>query len=441
MAQCILTLPQFMVVTSFSLQGPPDDLPVFPEGSSIYVENENIAIQVIGGEYVPMYSFWDPSQTETKYSVKFIKLFEIIDQNQDGNYSEHDTLVPESVQALPDMSWIFSEIETAGDGTTHFNITSQGAAFTIQFANHFGTDASLKFDIIIENYDFVSNNEDVMLVLGFNLLVGESEEELTQSGNQINFGENAYFEAKSTATASGETINVGVTKGTDEGEESLAYVSYERFSGTLVHDPKIGIDTSIIPPVIDSIFFIIIPIVCVILLSGIVMSKEKYRDFLINRVIHLNTAPHRLDIEEVLENQIRSQIIDEIIEDPGIHYNEILRIIGTSPSNLAWHLDILESYKVIKKQRIGHYLIYYPYFQENPFSDMNPNIIKSKTTLEVLKTINEYPGIYMSRISQILKLNRNTIKYHIEKLLEAKLIIKRKQGRKFLLFESKEIKY
>ncbi|MHA1560913.1 MAG: winged helix-turn-helix transcriptional regulator [Promethearchaeota archaeon] len=436
-----MTLPQLKVVSSFPLYGPPDDLPVFPDGTSIYVENENIAIQVIGGEYVPMYSFWDPSQNETKYNVKFIKLFEIIDENQDGNYNEHDTLVPESVKALPDMSWLFSEIETAGDGTTHFNITSQGAAFTIQFANHFGTNASMKFDIIIENYEFVSNSENVMLVLGFNLLVGESEEELEQSGDRINFGENAYFEAESTATASGETINVGVTKGTNEGEESLAYIAYEQFNGTLVHDPKIGIDSIIIPPDTDSILFIIIPIICVILLSGLVMSKEKYRDFLINRVIHLNTEPHRLDIEEVLENQIRSQIIDEIIEDPGIHYNEILRKIGTSPSNLAWHLDILESYKVIKKQRVGHYLIYYPYFQENPFSDMNPNIIKSKTTLDVLKTICEYPGIHINKISLILKLNRKTIKYHIEKLHKAKLITMRKQGRKILLFELKEIKY
>jgi len=374
-----------------------------------------------------------------------IKMETILNKiNQDGTYTEDDSRVPDSVQALPDMSWIFSEIETAGDGTTHFNITSQGAAFTIQFANHFGTDASLKFDIIIENYEFISDSEDAMLVLGFQLLEGESEQETVQSWNRIDFGENAYFETESTANASGETINVGVTKGTDEGEESLAYLAYERFDGTLVHDPKIGIDTStiIIPPDDpDSIFFIIIPIVCVILLSGIVMSKEKYRDFLINRVIHLNTAPHRLDIEEVLENQIRSQIIDEIIEDPGIHYNEILRKIGTSPSNLAWHLDILESYKVIKKERVGHYLIYYPYFQENPFNDMNPNIIKSKTTLDVLKTICEYPGIYMNRISLILELNRKTIKYHVEKLVEAKLITKRKKKKKILLFELKEIKY
>jgi len=90
LAQCLLILPQLKVVASFPFHSPPDDLPGIPDETSIYVENENIAIQVIGGEFVPMYSFWEPSQNETKYNVKFIKLFEIIDENQDGNYTEQD---------------------------------------------------------------------------------------------------------------------------------------------------------------------------------------------------------------------------------------------------------------------------------------------------------------------------------------------------------------
>ncbi|MHA1520326.1 MAG: winged helix-turn-helix transcriptional regulator [Promethearchaeota archaeon] len=435
-------IPQIKLVSSSPFHSPPDDLPINPDDNDeIYVENEHIAIQVKGGQNVPMYSFWDPMQSETKYDVKFLFLFEIIDENQDGNYNpEDDTQVPDSTLALPAMSWLFSEIEITGDNVTHFNITSQGAAFTIQFRNHFGTNASLKFDIIIENYAFVSESEDVMLVLGFHLDAGETEEDPVQTGERIIFGEDAYFETEPTAIASGETINVGFTHGSEEGNP-LAYIAYERFAGTLVHDPTIGIDTIIVPPGINKVFFIIIPIVSVLLLSGLLMTNEKYRDFLLNRVIHMNTAPHRLDIEEVLENQIRSQIINEILEDPGIHFNELMRKIGTSPSNLVWHVDILESYKVIKKERVGHYIIYYPYIENNPFSDMNPNIVKSKTTLEVLKTINDYPGIHMNRISQMMILNRKTIKYHVDKLVEAKLITKKKQGRKYLLFVLKEIMF
>ena len=419
----------------------PPDLPDIPDDTRIYVENENIAVQVTGGQYVPMYSFWNRSHTETKYSVKFQLLFEIIDKNQDGKYNpENDTPVPDSMQALPGMSWLFSEIETAEDNTIHFNITSQGAPFTIQFRNHLGTDASLKFDIVIENYAFISDSEDAMLVLGFQLHAGETEEEAVQTGERISFGDNAYFETEPTADASGIPINVGFTQDT-EGGEPLAYIAYERFTGTLVHDPTIGIDTSTIPIDPDNIFFIIIPVVSIILLSGLLMTNERYRDFLLNRVIHLNTAPHRLDMEEVLENQIRSHIINEILEDPGIHFNELLRKMETSPSSLVWHLDILESYKVIKKERVGHYIIYYPYIERNPFTGMDPSIAKSKTTLEVLKIINDYPGIFMNMISQKLELNRKTIKYHVDKLLQAKLVTKRKQGRKFLLFVIKEIEY
>ena len=452
LAQCILILPQLKVglAQNFSSSSDaipnslsPPDLPIIPDDTNIYVENENISVQVTGGQYVPMYSFWEPSHPETKYSVKFLLLFEIIDENKDGTYNpEDDTQVIGSTQALPAMSWLFSEIKTTEDNTTHFNITSQGAPFTIQFRNYLGTDASLKFDIVIENYTFISNSEDVMLVLGFQLLAGETgeTEEAEQTGQRISFGDDAYFETEPTAIASGETIDVGFTQGA-EGGEPIAYIAYEQFDGTLVHDPTIGVDTSTIPIDITNIYFIIIPVVSVILLAGLLMTNERYRDFLLNRAIHLNTAPHRLDMEEVLENQIRSQILNEILDDPGIHFNELLREIGTSPSTLVWHLDILESYKVIKKQRVGHYIIYYPYIEENPFIGMDPSIAKSKTTLEVLALINEYPGIFTNRIAQRLELDRKTIKYHVDKLLQAKLITKRKQGRKFLLFAIKEIVY
>ncbi len=228
-------------------------------GDNIFVENDNIAIKITGGQNVPMYSFWDPSQNETKYDVKFILLFEVIDENQDGIYTpENDSKVPASVNALPALSWDFSAIETDDDGITHFNLTSKGATYTLQLINHVGSDASLKFDVKIDDYEFSSDDEDAMLVIGFHLLAGEQEideedddaddndtpmvaEENNETGNsKVNFGQGAYFESETKANVSGKEISAGVSVGSEEGDP-LAYIAFERFNGTLFLDPIIGL--------------------------------------------------------------------------------------------------------------------------------------------------------------------------------------------------------
>ena len=62
-----------------------------------------------------------------------------------------------------------------------------------------------------------------------------------------------------------------------------------------------------------------------------------------------------LTIESVLENESRNKILEEILINPGVHYNELLRNCGLQKGQLQWHLNILLKYKVIKKKRYGQY--------------------------------------------------------------------------------------
>jgi len=167
-----------------------------------------------------------------------------------------------------------------------------------------------------------------------------------------------------------------------------------------------------------------------VLAVSVVMVKAEYREYLLSRILHIDSTPHRLSMEEVLENENRSIIINLILEEPGIHFNELLRRVGISAGNLAWHLDILESYKIIQKRRIGQFLVYYSYLEKNPLSNLDPKLMKSKTTLEILQLIGDNPGMYQNQIAKRLDLNHKTVKYHLEKLMEAKVIYgERKRGR------------
>jgi DNA-binding transcriptional ArsR family regulator len=167
----------------------------------------------------------------------------------------------------------------------------------------------------------------------------------------------------------------------------------------------------------DNWIYLLIGAICIIFV--LIMSNQEYREYLLNRLPIANKGVHKhLEMEDVLENEVRSKIIELILENPGIHFNEILRYLDISAGQLAWHLDVLETFHVIRKMRVGQYLTYFPYLEQNPISKIDLHLAKSKTTLEILQIINDNPGIYQGQIAKRLDLNHKTVKYHIDKLIE-----------------------
>jgi predicted transcriptional regulator len=167
---------------------------------------------------------------------------------------------------------------------------------------------------------------------------------------------------------------------------------------------------------------------------GLLMSQSEFRHYLFTRIVDIEKGAHRLTLEEVLENEKRDEIIRLILEMPGIHFNELLRQTDLAPGNLVWHLDILETFKIIRKQRVGQYLIYFPFLDKNPLSKLDLTLQKSKTTLEILQIINDHPGIYQNQLASRMDMNHKTIQYHLNKLTEAEIIRSEQKGRKRLWF-------
>jgi len=173
----------------------------------------------------------------------------------------------------------------------------------------------------------------------------------------------------------------------------------------------------------------------------ILISKKDYFQYLRTRTIPVEKGAHRLSLEQVLENENRDKIIDLILKKPGIHFNELLREMDIAAGNLVWHLDILETYKVIGKKRIGNFVAYFPYYQKNPLSNIDLKLQKSKLTLEILEMIEREPGIWNNFITKRMKVDHKTIQYHINKLIELNLINFRKEGRKKKIYPNFDSEY
>ncbi len=196
----------------------------------------------------------------------------------------------------------------------------------------------------------------------------------------------------------------------------------------------------VIAPSYEWIWIIVIS--AIVFLSVIIaISKRDYFHYLRTRQTPVHTGAHRLNLDEVLENENRNTIIEIILNEPGIHFNELLRKTELAAGNLLWHLEILETYKIIGKKVIGKCVAYFPYYQKNPISNVELKLNKSKLMLEVLDIIENNPGIWNSVITKKLKVDHKTIHYHINKLVELDLVNIRKEGRKKKLYPNLESEY
>ncbi|MFX1590765.1 MAG: winged helix-turn-helix transcriptional regulator, partial [Promethearchaeota archaeon] len=108
---------------------------------------------------------------------------------------------------------------------------------------------------------------------------------------------------------------------------------------------------------------------------------------------------------------------------------------------LVWHLDILLTYKVIGKKRLGNFIAYFPYYQKNPISNVDLKLQKSKLTLEILEMIEQKPGIWNNLITKTFKVDHKTIQYHLDKLVDLGLIKFEKEGRKKKIYPNFESDY
>jgi DNA-binding transcriptional ArsR family regulator len=183
-------------------------------------------------------------------------------------------------------------------------------------------------------------------------------------------------------------------------------------------------------------------IIGVSLLSiGFLISKKDYFQYLRKRTVYIEKGAHRLSLDDVLENENRNKIIELILKEPGIHFNELLRKTGLAAGNLVWHLDILQTFKIVGKKRIGNFIAYFPYYQKNPISNVDLKLQKSKLTLEILEMIENEPGIWNNLITKKFKVDHKTIHYHLSKLQDLGLIKSEKEGRKKKIYPNFDSDY
>jgi len=222
----------------------------------VTVQTNNLWVEVTGNSNTPSYFFRGQSETNhTRHRAQFVELFEFQDTNNNSRYDQNDTRVESSLVALASLNVDLGAVSNTGSSSTavSFNMSMTAKALInlqfskITFDNHISdkNDTKLKFDVIIDNYSFSAHGD--MLALAFRLSSTVSNHTTYKHNNQssqVEFGQHAYLSSNNTATAGGQQLNVGMTVNETANGQIMTYFAYPRFTGKLVHDPSLGMDSS-----------------------------------------------------------------------------------------------------------------------------------------------------------------------------------------------------
>ncbi|MBN1216910.1 MAG: winged helix-turn-helix transcriptional regulator [Candidatus Lokiarchaeota archaeon] len=191
---------------------------------------------------------------------------------------------------------------------------------------------------------------------------------------------------------------------------------------------------------LDSFIFVfpwIILIICILIilisLFSLLITLDEYKSYVRKKTIYSKPF-HNISFEDIFENENRRKIIRYILAEPGIHYNDLQRKCFLTPGQIRWHLNILLEYNIIKKDRLGQYIVFSPNIIDLEYENYNKKVIRSKTSLDILDMIEENPGVIPSDLANNLDLKKSTISYHINKLKKKGFIYSKKEGRELRIF-------
>lgn len=237
----IATILIIAFLTSASMSGLAASTPNYNQKNGVANVNTGKAnISVTGGLQVPFFHI-QLNNSKTSYLVKFSSIQRFVDLNKDGKVQPNE-ISPASSTPLPGLNWMFSGFQLSNNNNTiNFNFTTKTTKnTTIELNVHVDTTQgnSLKFDLIVQNYDWQSDNPSARLAIKFQIAGGN----LTQSksnSNDLHFG-NAQFNTVSTASSPEGNINIATQ--IDSG--SSFYLLINHFNNSFELDPTFSVSPS-----------------------------------------------------------------------------------------------------------------------------------------------------------------------------------------------------
>ncbi len=138
------------------------------------------------------------------------------------------------------------------------------------------------------------------------------------------------------------------------------------------------------------------------------------------------------DAEQALELSVRNRLHDAIKDSPGLHFRELQRRTGIAVGSLQYHLEFLERVHLVRKVKEGKFVRYYSVRGEQLGEQQRTMSLLRQDSIRkiVLFLLSPQPRPANNlQLSQGVGLSPSTVSWHVQKLLEAGVVLKEQRGR------------
>ena len=146
------------------------------------------------------------------------------------------------------------------------------------------------------------------------------------------------------------------------------------------------------------------------------------------------------ELEQALKLDVRKKIYNTIKRNPGLHFRELQRRVGIATGAMQYHLDYLMKKHLLKTERETKFLRYYLVRQIFEETDLM-SLLRKESIRKIIVFLMQRRFANNTNISQVVGLSPSTTSWHLEKLVENKVIEKSRRGRKtyFKIVDKKRI--
>lgn len=134
--------------------------------------------------------------------------------------------------------------------------------------------------------------------------------------------------------------------------------------------------------------------------------------------------------EEVLQNEVRSNIYEYVSETTGAHLHQISEELDLSTTNAVWHLRKLQEAGLVDSKKFNGYRIFYPVDGgvEAQKLSIGVNVLGNDNARRIFEHLTREPGHHQREIARSLDINHGTVRWHLRKMRKAEMVVETKKG-------------
>lgn len=144
----------------------------------------------------------------------------------------------------------------------------------------------------------------------------------------------------------------------------------------------------------------------------------------------------RIRKEALLDHPVRGHLADLVQEEPGIHFQEIVRRVAKGRGTTEHHLRKLVDADLLVEQQSSGFTCYFPKGRIDRRIMAAAPLMKSSGARRVMQAIAAQPGSAAQGIAQRLGMAPSTVNHHVKKLRAAGLVEAQRDGRFIVLHAS-----